>query len=107
HLARVGQVGQAVNYGDRREAGQLLDLAVVVGADHDAVHVARQHPGRVRDRLAAADLDVLAGEEEGSAAELVGADLKGDPGAGGRLGEDHRQRLAGEGGLPVGGGARL
>ena len=36
------------------------------------------------------------GEEERVAAELVGADLEGDAGAGGALGEDHPQRLAGE-----------
>src|SRR5262249_49248349 len=54
-----------------------------------------------------ADLDVLAGEEQRLAAELVGAHLKGDAGAGGRLGEDHRQRLPGEGGLAVSGRAGL
>ncbi len=101
HLAGVGQIGQAVDHGDRGEAGQLLDLGVAVGADHDPVDIAGQHPGGVRNRLTPPDLDVLAGEEEGLAAQLVGPDLEGDAGAGGRLGEDHRQRLAGEGGLPI------
>ena len=100
-LAGVGEVGEPVDHRNRGEPGQLLDLGVVVGADHDAVHVAREHAGGIGDRLAAADLDVLAGEEEGLAAELVGADLKGDAGPGGRLGEDHGQGFPGEGGLPV------
>ena len=103
-LAGVREVRQPIDHGDRGEAGQLLDFGVVVGADHDAVDVARQHAGGIGDRLPAADLDVLAGEEERPAAQLVGADLEGDAGAGGRLGEDHRQRLASQGGLPIGAG---
>jgi hypothetical protein len=69
---------------------------MVEGADHDAVHVAREDAGGIADRLAPAELDVARREEERVPAELVGADLEGDAGAGGALGEDHRQRLAGE-----------
>src|SRR5690606_35089351 len=48
------------------------------------------------DRLAAAELDVPGREKEGVPAELEGADLEGDAGAGGALGEDHAERSAGE-----------
>ena len=82
--------------GIEREAGQLLDVGVIVGADHDAVEVAREHARGVADRLAPAELDVAGGEEERVSAELEGADLEGDAGAGAALGEDHPQRLAGE-----------
>ena len=82
-------------------ARELLDVLVGEGADHDAVHVARQDARRVGDRLAAAELDVARRQEERVAAQLVGADLERDAGAGGRLHEDHRQRLAGEGLLLV------
>ena len=101
HLARVSEVREAVDHRDRREARQLLDLGMVERADHDPVDVAGKHAGGIRDWLTTADLDVLAGEEQGLAAQLVGADLKGNAGAGRGLGEDHRQRLAGEGGFPV------
>ena len=33
-LERMGVVGQAVDDGDRRMLGELLDLRLVVGADH-------------------------------------------------------------------------
>ena len=53
-------------------------------------------PGEGELRLLAAPLeklDVAGGEKQGVAAELEGADLEADPGAGGALGEDHSQRL--------------
>ena len=60
HLAGMQQVGEAVDDRDRGVAGQLLDVRVVEGADHDAVEVAREHPRGVPDRLAPAELDVAA-----------------------------------------------
>ena len=74
-----------------REVGHRL---VREGAGHDAVDVAREHLGGVGDRLAAAELDVAAGEEERVAAHLGHARLEADPGAGRGLLEDHPQRLA-------------
>jgi hypothetical protein len=65
-------------------------------ADHDAVHVAREHAGRVLDGLAPADLDVAGREEQRVPAELERPHLERDAGAGAALGEDHAQRLAGE-----------
>ncbi len=82
-------------------ASQLLDIGVIVGADHDPVEIAGEDPCGVPDRLAPAQLDVAGGEEERVPAELEGADLEGDPGAGGALGEDHPQGLPGERLLPV------
>ena len=93
-LAGMQQIGQPVDDRNRCVAGQLLDVGMIVGADHDAVEIAGQHPGGVADRLAPAQLDVARGEEERVPAELERADLEGDPGAGGALGEDHPQRLA-------------
>ena len=99
HLAGVGEVGEAVDDGDVGIPGQLLHLLLGVGADHDAVAVAGEHPGGVLHRLAPADLALPAGEEEGVAPQLEHAGLKGDPGAGGVLLEDHGQGLALEAGV--------
>ena len=69
---------------------------MIEGPDHDAVEVTGEDPGGVADGLAAAELDVTGAEEERVPSELEGADLEGDAGAGGALGEDHAQGLAGE-----------
>ena len=60
------------------------------------VDIARQHARGVGDGLAAAELRAVALQHDRIAAELAHADLEGDAGAGRRLLEDHRQRLAGE-----------
>ena len=101
HLAGVGQIGEPVDHRNRGVARQLFDLGVVERADHDPIDVTGQDPSRIRDRLAAADLDVLTREEESLPAELVGADFERHPGAGGGLREDHRQGPAGEWGLAI------
>ena len=54
HLARVQEVGEAVDDRHGRVLRQLLDLGVREGANHDPVDVAREHARRVGDRLAAA-----------------------------------------------------
>src|SRR5213596_2163635 len=102
HLAGVRQVGEPVDDGNRRLARQLLHLGVIEGPDHDAADVAGQHPRGVGDRLAPPQLDVAGRKEQGVPAQLVRPHLEGDPGARARLGEDHRQALARERGLPVG-----
>src|SRR3954449_5042776 len=74
---------------------------MIEGPDHDAVDIAGQYPGGILDRLPPSQLDVTGGKEERVPAELEGADLEGDSGAGRALGEDHGQRLAGERLLPI------
>ena len=101
HLTRVSEISQPVDDRHRRPARQLLDLLVVEGADHDAVHVARQHPGGVRNRFSAPQLDVFGRKEQRLPPELRGPDLKGDPRARAGLGEHHRQRLPRQRRLPV------
>ena len=94
HLAGVTEVGQAVDDGDVGVTGQGFHLLLMEGADHDAVAVAGQDPGGVLDGLAPADLALLAGEEQGVAAELVHPHLEGHPGPGGVFFKDHGQSLA-------------
>ena len=75
--------------------GQLArPRCVGSGADHDRVHVARQHDAGVLDRLAAAELHVGRRQVDSGAAQLGDAHLERDAGAGGRLLKDHRQRAA-------------
>ena len=95
------QIGETIDDGNGTVAGQLFDVGMIEGPDHDAIEVARQHPRGVANRLAAAELDVARREEESVAAELEGPDLEGHPGAGRRLREDHPQGLAEQGFFPV------
>ena len=94
HLAGVAEIRQAVDHRDVGVGRQGLHLLLGKGADHNAVTVPQQHPGGVLHRLAPADLALLAGEEQGVAAQLVHPGLKGDAGAGGIFLEDHGQSLA-------------
>ena len=64
-------LGQAVDHRHGGVLGELEHHRVVEDADHDRVDVARQHPRRVGDGLAAAELHLLAGEHDGLAAELA------------------------------------
>src|SRR5256714_6358127 len=87
HLAGVRQVGESVDDRDGGPARQLFDLFMIEGADHDAVHVARQDARSVRDGLPAPQLDVLGRQEQRVAPQLGGPHLEGDPGAGAGIGE--------------------
>jgi len=49
----MAQVCQAVDHGDCRMMRPLFDTRVVERADYEAVNVAREHGGGIRDRLAA------------------------------------------------------
>ena len=89
-------VGQPVDDGHVGVLGQLLDVGLGEGADHDRVDVAREHPGRVLDRLAAPELQVGGREVEAYAAELGDADLERDARSRRRLLEEHGQCPAGE-----------
>src|ERR1019366_5143166 len=95
-LARVKKVGQAVDDGDRRVAGELEDRVVRERAGHDAVDVSREDARCVRDGLAASDLDVARRQKLRRAAELGHPGLEGDARPRGRLLEDHGEDLPGE-----------
>ena len=87
--------------GTARVGRQLLDIGVGEGPDHQPVDEAGEDAGHVLERLAAAELDVAGREEDGVSAKLAGADLEGDAGAGGALGEDQADVLVGERPVPV------
>ena len=95
-LAGVVVVGEAVDHRDLAVLGEVLDVLLGEGADHDAVDVAAHHVGGVLDRLADAELDVVGVEEDGLGAELLDAHLEAHPGARRGLHEDHGDGAAGE-----------
>src|SRR3712207_9113205 len=61
-LAGVKLVGEAVDHRDLGMLGELVDVTLGEGADHDRDQVAREHLGRVLDRLAPAELEVRSEE---------------------------------------------
>ena len=92
-LARMRAPRQAVDHRHRGMARQLGNVVGVERADHDGVDIARQHARGIGERLAAAELHFLRGQQDGVAAELPHGDFEGDPRARRRLFENHRQRL--------------
>ena len=77
--------------------GQLGDGLVGAGADHDRVDVAREHPGRVGDRLAAGELHLVAAQDDRVRPQLGDADLEGDPRPRRGLLEDEGDAAPGQG----------
>ena len=96
HLQRVGEVGEAVDHRDRGVLGELLDLRLLVGANHDRGEEAREDERGVAVGLPARELELRRGEEERHPAELGDPDLEGDARSRGRLVEDEPDRAAGE-----------
>src|SRR5215470_7757148 len=84
---------QSVYHRDRGVVRQHGDSRRVQHPDHDRIDVAREHAGSVSQRLAAAELHFLRGQENGVAAELAHGDLEGYSRTGRGPFEDHRQRL--------------
>src|SRR6516162_2987363 len=74
-----------------RELGQHV---VIERTDHDDVDVARENPSRVGNGLAAAELHLLAGQQDGSAPELAHGDVEGHARAGRGFVEDHGEHAA-------------
>jgi hypothetical protein len=52
----VGEVGEAVDHWDRGVLGELLDLRLLVGADHERGEEAREDEGGVPVGLAPGEL---------------------------------------------------
>ena len=77
-------------------ARKLGHRLVIENADHDGVDIARQHARGVGQRLAAAELHFLRGEQDRLAAELAHGDVERHARAGRGLVEHHGQRLAGK-----------
>ena len=101
----MGVVGQAVDDGHAAPLGQGLGVALLVGADHNAVVIAAQGAGRILNGLAIAKLHLGHGVEVmGQAAQLVHTHLKAGAGAGAGLCKNQRQAFARQQGV---GAARL
>ncbi len=98
-LAGVMSIGKAVDHRHLPVLGEVVNVLLGEGADHDAVYVAAHHVGRVFDRLAHSQLDVVGAQEHGLGAELLDADLEAHPGARAGLHEDHRHGPPGEHGV--------
>ena len=93
-LAGMGPVRQPVDHRHVRVRGQLQQLLFLRAAQHDRIDIAREHAGRVRHGLAAAELAAPAFQHDRVAAELPDRPFERNARPGRRLLEDHRQRLA-------------
>ena len=98
-LAGVVRVGEAVDHRDLAVVGEVLDVLLGEGADHDAVDVAAHHVGGVLDGLPDAQLDVVGVQEHGLGAELLDPDLEAHARARTGLHEHHGDGAAGEEGM--------
>jgi len=81
--------------------GELVEHLLGPGAHADGGDVAREHERGVAQRLAARELQLVGAQHDGVAAQLVDADLEGQPRARGGLLEDQRdaaraQRVRGQ-----------
>ena len=81
-LAGMGLVGEAIDHRNRRVFRQFQEVFMVLGADHDGIHKARENLRRIGNGFAAPQLHVARGNQQGLAAKLPDANLKGNPGAG-------------------------
>src|SRR6185312_5574295 len=95
-LAGMVQRGERVDHRHGGGGGQLDHPLVGAGADHDGVDHAREDLRGVGDRLPARELHFVAAQHHRVGAELVDADVEGDPGAGRGALEDKGDGAAGE-----------
>ena len=70
--------------------GELSELGIGTGAHADGGHVPGEHQRGIAQRLATRQLQLLGAQHDGMTAELVDADLEGQPRARGGLLEDQR-----------------
>ena len=92
----VALVGEAVDHGDRGVLGELLDLRLLERPDHQCREETGKDERRVAVRLAARELELGCGEEQGHPAELRDSDLESDARSGRGLVEDEADRPPGE-----------
>jgi hypothetical protein len=85
-------VREAVDHGDRGVLGELLDLRLLVGADHERGQEAGENERGVAVGLSARQLELRRGQEERHPAQLRDPDLERDPRAGRGLVEDEADR---------------
>ena len=79
-----------------RLLGELCDHVVRASPHDDRVHVAREHARGIPHRLPSSQLELLAAQDQGRAAELGHPDLERDARAGRRLLEHQRDAPAGQ-----------
>ena len=87
-LARMLEVVERVDHGDRRGAGEFDLVRVFERPVDDRIDVAREHPGGVCDRLAPSELHIAAREVQRVTPEVVDRHLERRPSSGRRLLED-------------------
>ena len=87
-------LGEHVEDRDRALGGERLELRVGPGAHADRLHVAREDPRRVADRLAARELHLAGAQDQRMPAQLDDAGLVGEPRARARLLEQQRDDRA-------------
>ncbi len=75
---------------------------MVIGAQHDRIGIARQHPRGIRHGFAAPELGGASVEHDRGAAELADRHIEAHPRARGVFLEHHRQRVPGERRIGIG-----
>ena len=93
NLARMLVVRERVHRGDAAEFRKILHIALRKRADDRALAHPPEHTRRVRDGLAAPELDVVRREEKHIAAEFANADLEGHTRARRGFGKHERPAL--------------
>ena len=93
-LAGVMQIAQTVDDRNVGKPGPFFQCIVPMGPNHQAVQILREHPGGIRNRLSAPQLQVLPEEKDASSAEMVHGHLERHPRPGGGLLKEEPQDSA-------------
>ncbi|MNJ39666.1 hypothetical protein D3C77_345440 [compost metagenome] len=72
-------IAQPIDNRNRRIARQIHNILMTEGTNHNTVQVSRHDRGRIGNRLAAAELDVIFAQKQRMPAKLVGSHLEGYP----------------------------
>jgi hypothetical protein len=95
-LARVLEVRQRVDHGNGRRGREQLQALLFERSHDDRIHVPRQRPTRVLDRLAAPELQLGRRQRDGVTACRLHGDVERDPRPGRGLLEDQGDRAPGQ-----------